>query len=68
MSNNGQKKAWPLMMKLANISQAKRWGKAGHTLLALLPIPTSAMFAVEKVMLFQRWVTIVLQPLLDGIE
>ncbi|CAI7796562.1 unnamed protein product [Closterium sp. NIES-53] len=26
------------------------------------------MFAVEKVMLFQRWVTIVLQPLLDGIE
>ncbi|CAI7893345.1 unnamed protein product [Closterium sp. NIES-54] len=68
MSNNGRKKAWPLMMMLANISQAKRWGKAGHTLLALLPIPPSAMSAVEKVMLFQRCVTTVLQPLLDGME
>ncbi|CAI7859528.1 unnamed protein product [Closterium sp. NIES-53] len=68
MSNNGRKKAWPLMMALANISQAKRWGKAGHTLLALLPIPPSAMSAVEKVMLFQRCVTTVLQPLLDGME
>ncbi|CAI7752452.1 unnamed protein product [Closterium sp. NIES-54] len=68
MSNNGQKKAWPLMMTLANISQAKRWGKAGHTLLSLLPIPPSAMSAVEKVMLFQRCVTTVLQPLLDGME
>ncbi|CAI7924247.1 unnamed protein product [Closterium sp. NIES-53] len=68
MSNNGRKKAWLLMMTLANISQAKRWGKAGHTLLALLPIPPSAMSAVEKVMLFQRCVTIVLQPLLDGME
>ncbi|CAI7793632.1 unnamed protein product [Closterium sp. NIES-54] len=68
MSNNGRKKAWPLMMTIANISQAKRWGKAGHTLLALLPIPPSAMSAVEKVMLFQRCVTTVLQPLLDGME
>ncbi|CAI5477905.1 unnamed protein product [Closterium sp. Yama58-4] len=67
MSNNGRKKAWPLMMTLANISQAKRWGKAGHTLLALLPIPPSAMSAVEKVMLFQRCVMTVLQTLLDGI-
>ncbi|CAI5471626.1 unnamed protein product [Closterium sp. Yama58-4] len=66
MSNNGRKKAWPLMMTLANIAQAKRWGKAGHTLLALLPIPPSAMSAVEKVMLFQRCVITVLQPLLDG--
>ncbi|CAI5458140.1 unnamed protein product [Closterium sp. Yama58-4] len=68
MSNNGRKKAWPLMMTLANISQAKRWGKAGHTLLALLPIPPSAMTAVEKVMLFQRCVITVLQPLLDGMD
>ncbi|CAI7854139.1 unnamed protein product, partial [Closterium sp. NIES-53] len=67
MSINGRKKAWPLMMTLANISQAKRWGKAGHTLLALLPISPSAMSAVEKVMLFQRCVITVLQPLLDGI-
>ncbi|CAI5515594.1 unnamed protein product, partial [Closterium sp. Naga37s-1] len=67
MSINGRKKAWPLMMTLANISEAKRWGKAGHTLLALLPIPPSAMSAVEKVMLFQRCVITVLQPLLDGI-
>ncbi|CAI7846184.1 unnamed protein product [Closterium sp. NIES-54] len=64
---NDAQKAWPLMMTLANISQAKRWGKAGHTLLALLPIPPSAMSAVEKVMLFQRCVITVLQPLLDGI-
>ncbi|CAI5459336.1 unnamed protein product [Closterium sp. Yama58-4] len=68
MSNNGRKKAWPLMMTLANISQAKRWGKAGHTLLALLPIPPSAMTAVEKVILFQRCVITVLQPLLDGMD
>ncbi|CAI7811751.1 unnamed protein product [Closterium sp. NIES-54] len=64
---NDAQKAWPLMMTLANISQAKRWGKAGHTLLALLPIPPSAMSAVEKVMLFQHCVITVLQPLLDGI-
>ncbi|CAI7894095.1 unnamed protein product [Closterium sp. NIES-53] len=68
MSNNSWKKAWPLMMTLASISQAKRWGKANHTLLALLPIPPSAMSAVEKVMLFQRCATTVLQPLLDGME
>ncbi|CAI7729300.1 unnamed protein product [Closterium sp. NIES-54] len=67
MSINGRKKAWPLMMTLANISQAKRWGKAGHTLLALLPIPPSAMSTVEKVMLFQHCIITVLQPLLDGI-
>ncbi|CAI5464743.1 unnamed protein product [Closterium sp. Yama58-4] len=68
MSNNGRKKAWPLMMTLANMSQAKRWGKDGHTLLALLPIPPSTMYAVEKVMLFQRCVITVLQPLPDGME
>ncbi|CAI5464795.1 unnamed protein product [Closterium sp. Yama58-4] len=67
MSNNGRKKAWPLMMTLANIAQDKRRGEARHTLLALLPIPPSAMSAVEKVMLFQRCVITVLQPLLDGI-
>ncbi|GJP64700.1 hypothetical protein CLOP_g21660 [Closterium sp. NIES-67] len=43
LSENGRKKAHPLMMTLANVSQTKRWATSGHCLLGTFPIPPRSM-------------------------
>ncbi|CAI5486629.1 unnamed protein product, partial [Closterium sp. Naga37s-1] len=64
LSNNGRKKAHPVMMTLGNIAFPKRWGRPGHSLLALLPIPPSNMPSHLKVELYNACIAKLLEPLL----
>ncbi|CAI7922206.1 unnamed protein product [Closterium sp. NIES-54] len=64
LSNNGRKKAHPVVMTLGNIAFPKRWGRPGHSLLALLPIPPSNMPSHLKVELYNACIAKLLEPLL----
>ncbi|CAI7908281.1 unnamed protein product [Closterium sp. NIES-53] len=68
LSNNGRKKAHPVMMTLANIPLPKRWGKAGHSLLALLPIPPKGMPSRMKTELFNKCITKIMEPIRQAKE
>ncbi|CAI7864496.1 unnamed protein product [Closterium sp. NIES-54] len=64
LSSNGRKKAHPVVMTLGNIAFPKRWGRPGHSLLALLPIPPSNMPSHLKVELYNACIAKLLEPLL----
>ncbi|CAI5457434.1 unnamed protein product [Closterium sp. Yama58-4] len=68
LSNNGRKKAHPVMMTLANIPLPKRWGKAGHSLLALLPIPPKGMPPRVKTELFNKCIAKIMEPIRQAKE
>ncbi|CAI5471540.1 unnamed protein product [Closterium sp. Yama58-4] len=68
LSNNGRKKAHPVMMTLANIPLPKRWGKAGHSLLALLPIPPKGMPSRVKTELFNKCIAKIMEPIRQAKE
>ncbi|CAI5457483.1 unnamed protein product [Closterium sp. Yama58-4] len=64
LSNNGRKKAHPVVTTLGNIALPRRWGRAGHALLAILPIPPANMPSRLKVELFNACVAKLFEPLL----
>ncbi|GJP86782.1 hypothetical protein CLOP_g16763 [Closterium sp. NIES-67] len=68
LSENGRKKAHPLMMTLANVSQTKRWATSGHCLLGTFPIPPRSMPSAQKTELWDRFAVTALEPLFAGME
>ncbi|CAI5490109.1 unnamed protein product, partial [Closterium sp. Naga37s-1] len=65
LSSNGKKQAHPAMMTLGNIPFPKRWGPAGHSLLAMLPIPPKDMPNDLKVEIFNTCVAKLMEPLVQ---
>ncbi|GJP59465.1 hypothetical protein CLOP_g12258 [Closterium sp. NIES-67] len=68
LSENGRKKAWPVMMTIANIRQGGRWATSGHCLLGNLPIPPKGMPSAQKTQLFQQGALTMLHTILEGRE
>ncbi|GJP77525.1 hypothetical protein CLOP_g7903 [Closterium sp. NIES-67] len=66
LSENGRKKAWPVMMTIANIRQGGRWATSGHCLLGNLPIPPKGMPSAQKTQLFQQGALTMLHTILEG--
>ncbi|CAI7751367.1 unnamed protein product, partial [Closterium sp. NIES-54] len=68
LSNNGRKKAHPVMMSLINISQGKHWASSGHMLLGNLLIPPAGMSSAQSTELLHKAVELMLQPILEGLK
>ncbi|GJP54606.1 hypothetical protein CLOM_g13678 [Closterium sp. NIES-68] len=63
LSGHQRTRVWPVYLTCANIQYSLRWRETGRVLLGLLPMPHEKMTPVQKVILFQKAMHVLLHDL-----